>query len=53
MGMGGRMGEPVDKVEDSTAEREEEPKARAAGTRVTEDCSPVVVDGGCPSIERR
>ena len=44
-GTGGRMGEAVDKVEDSTAERKRDPRAKAAGTRVTEDCSPVVVDG--------
>ena len=39
------MGEAVDKVEDSTAERKRDPRERTAGTRVAEDCSPVVVDG--------
>ena len=45
-GMGRRMGEAMDKVEDSMAERKRDPRAKAAVTRVTEDCSPVVVDGG-------
>ena len=46
-GTGGRMSEAVDEVEDSTAERKRDPRARAAGTRVVaEDCSPVVVYGG-------
>ena len=44
-GMGGRMGEAMDKVEDSTAERKRDPRARVAGTHVAEDCSPVVVGG--------
>ena len=43
--MGRRMGEAVGKVEDSMAERERDPRARAARTCVAEDCSPVVVDG--------
>ena len=44
-GTGRRMGETIDKVKDSTAERKWDPRARAAGIRVAEDCSPVVVDG--------
>ena len=39
------MGEAVDKVKDSTVERKRDPQARVARTHVTEDCSPVVVDG--------
>ena len=42
--MGGRMGEAVDKVKDSTTEKKRNPRARAAGTLVAEDCSPVVID---------
>ena len=39
------MGEAVDEVEDSTEERKRDPRVRAAGTCVAEDCSPVVIDG--------
>ena len=42
---GRRMGEAVDKVEDLTVDRKRDPRERAAGTCVAEDCSPVVVDG--------
>ena len=35
----------MDKAEDLTAERKRDPKKRAAGTCVAEDCSPVVIDG--------
>ena len=45
-GMGGRMGEAMDKVEDSTAERKRDPRVRAAGTRVAEECIHVVIDEG-------
>ena len=44
-GTGRRMAEAVDKVEDSTAEKKRDLRARADGTHVAEDCSPVVVDG--------
>ena len=37
-GTGRRMGEAMDKVEDSTAERKSDPRARAARIRVAEDC---------------
>ena len=46
-GMVRRMGEAVDKVEDSTAER-----ARAARTCGAEDCGPVVVDGDVLPLKR-
>ena len=39
------MGEAVDKVEDSSAERKKDPRARVAGTRAAKDCSLVVVNG--------
>ena len=35
----------MDKAEDLMTERKRDPRARAAGTRVAEDCSPVDVDG--------
>ena len=40
-----RTGRRMGKVEDSTVERKRDPRARAAGNHVAEDCSPVVVDG--------
>ena len=38
------MGEAVDKVEVSMAERKRDPRAEVAGTHIAEDCSPVVVN---------
>ena len=44
-GMGRRLGKALDKVKDLTTERKRDPRARAAGTCVAEDSSPVVIDG--------
>ena len=39
------MGEAVDEVEDLLAERKRDPQTRAAGTRVAEDGSTIVING--------
>ena len=52
-GMGGRMGEAVVKVKDLKVERKRDPRVRAAGTRVAEDCSSRGRQWGCSATKGR